>query len=151
MANPKGIRAIVKQQFEIGKQILGHGLVPIIEPEVDIHSPEKEACEELLKAEIMAQLNALDEHQNIILKLTLPSKVNFYREYVDHPNCIRVLALSGGYSREKANAILSKQTGMIGSFSRALSEDLNHNQTNETFNNVLEESISSIFFASNGG
>lgn len=150
-ANPDGIRAIVKQQFDIGKQILGHGLVPIIEPEVDIHSPEKEACEEILKAEILEQLNALDDHQNIILKLTLPSKVNHYKDCVDHPNCKRVLALSGGYSREKANAILAQQTGMIGSFSRALSEGLNHSQTDETFDNVLAESISSIFEASKGG
>jgi fructose-bisphosphate aldolase class I len=151
MANPEGIRAVIKQQFDIGKQILGHGLVPIIEPEVDIHSPEKEACEELLKTELLEQLNALDEDHTIILKLTLPSKVNHYKDCVDHPNCKRVLALSGGYSRQKANEILAQQNGMIASFSRALSEGLNHNQTDESFDKILAESISSIFSASKGG
>ena len=150
-ANQTGIRAVVKQQFEIGKQILYHGLVPIIEPEVDIHSPDKEACEELLKVELLEQLDALNDDQTVILKLTLPTKVNHYKECVDHPNCKKVVALSGGYTRDEATKILSQQTGMIGSFSRALSEGLHHDQNDETFDKILAESISSIFEASKAG
>jgi fructose-bisphosphate aldolase class I len=151
MANADGIKAIVQQQFDIGKQILGHGLVPIIEPEVDINSPEKDAAEDILKAEIMAQLDALAPDQVVCLKLTLPTKVNLYKDCIDHPNCKRVLALSGGYSREKANEILAQQTGMIGSFSRALSEGLDAKQTPEDFDTVLGETIDSIFEASKSG
>lgn len=150
-ANREGIRAVVAQQFEIGKQILGHGLVPIIEPEVDIHSRDKAACEELLNAELLEQLDALNDDQKVILKLTLPTKVNIYKECVDHPNCKLVVALSGGYSREEANEILSQQTGMIGSFSRALSEGLNHNQDDKAFDMILAESIASIVEASKAG
>jgi fructose-bisphosphate aldolase, class I len=150
-ANPEGVRAVVKQQFEIAKLILGHGLVPIIEPEIDIHCPEKEACEELLKLALLEQMNSLDFDQRIILKLTLPTQINHYKDCLDHPNCKRLVALSGGYSREEANEILAQQTGMIGSFSRALSEGLDFRQDDETFERILTESMTSIFEASKSG
>src|SRR5699024_11162255 len=133
-SNPEGIKAIVDQQFEIGKQILDAGLVPIIEPEVDIHNPNKEKSEELLKEEILKHLDKLGDDEHIMLKLTIPTKPNFYKELIDHPKVIRVVALSGGYSREDANAKLKQNDGLIASFSRALIEDLNVNQTDEEFN-----------------
>jgi len=147
-ANAKSIKAVVNQQFEIGKQIIAAGLVPIIEPEVDIHSPEKEKCEELLKAEVAHQLNALDDNQNVMLKLTIPTKANTYKELIDHPRVVRTVALSGGYSTNDANAKLSENDGLIASFSRALTQDLNANQTDAEFNAALAESVQSIYEAS---
>jgi fructose-bisphosphate aldolase, class I len=150
-ANTEGIKAIVDQQFEVGMQIVGHGLVPIIEPEVDIKSPDKEKCEAILKQELLAHLDKLKDGQEVMLKLSLPTVVNHYKELVDHPKCIRVVALSGGYGRAEANEILSKQTGMIASFSRALSEGLSYGQTDEEFNKTLDETIQGIFDASKSG
>ena len=147
-ANEEGIQAVVDQQFEIGKQILAAGLVPIIEPEVDIHSPEKEKCEDLLKAEILKHLNHLGENEDVMLKLTIPTKTNLYKELIDHPKVIRVVALSGGYSTDEANAKLKENNGLIASFSRALSQDLNVNQTDEEFNTALQKAVKSIYEAS---
>ncbi|HLR69734.1 MAG TPA: fructose bisphosphate aldolase [Virgibacillus sp.] len=147
-ANEEGIQAVVDQQFEIGKQILAAGLVPIIEPEVDIHSPEKEKCEDLLKAEILKHLNHLGENEDVMLKLTIPTKTNLYKELIDHPKVVRVVALSGGYSTDEANAKLKENNGLIASFSRALSQDLNVNQTDEEFNTALQKAVKSIYEAS---
>ncbi|MDA3130079.1 fructose bisphosphate aldolase [Aliibacillus thermotolerans] len=147
-ANKDSIKAIVDQQFEIGKQILAAGLVPIIEPEVNIHSEEKAKCEDIMKEEILNHLNALSDDQNVMLKLTIPTKANFYKELVDHPRVIRVVALSGGYSREEANKKLKENDGIIASFSRALTEGLNVNQSDEEFNQTLEDSVRSIYDAS---
>jgi fructose-bisphosphate aldolase class I len=122
LANHQGIKDVVEQQFEVGKQIIAAGLVPIIEPEVDIHSPQKAEAEALLKLEILTQLNLLNEGQEVMLKLTLPNEANFYKELVDHPRVLKVVALSGGYNREEANAKLSENQGIIASFSRALTE-----------------------------
>jgi fructose-bisphosphate aldolase class I len=150
-ANEEGIKAIVEQQFEIGKQIIGHGLVPIIEPEVNIKAPDKEKCEDILKKYIMEQLNKLNKEQLVMLKLTLPTKTNFYKECINHSNCIRVVALSGGYSRAEANEILAKQTGMIASFSRALLEGLFHDMSDDDFDKTLGDAINSIYEASKAG
>jgi fructose-bisphosphate aldolase class I len=150
-ANPEGIKAIVEQQFRIGKQIIKAGLVPIIEPEVNIKSPDKAECEVLLKACIMDELNKLGDGKNVMLKLSLPSVDNFYKDCIEHPKCVRVVALSGGYSREEANAILARQSGMIASFSRALSEGLNHNQSDDDFNAMLKDAVDSIYEASKSG
>jgi fructose-bisphosphate aldolase, class I len=147
-ANPEGIQAVVRQQFEIGKQIIAAGLVPIIEPEVDIHSPEKEKCEELLKTEILRHLNHLSESDNVMLKLTIPTVANTYKELIEHPNVVRVVALSGGYTRDEANKMLKENEGLIASFSRALSQDLNVNQTDEAFNAALRKAVESIYEAS---
>ena len=147
-ANEAGVKAVVDQQFEVGKQILGHGLVPIIEPEVDIHSPNKAKAEELLKANLLAQLNALGADQKVMLKLTLPETPDFYKECIDHPNVLRVVALSGGYSRDEANRRLAANHGMIASFSRALAEGLSAKQSDEEFNRTMDASIASIFEAS---
>lgn len=147
-ANEDGIKAVVKQQFDVGKQILKAGLVPIIEPEVDIHAPDKAQAETLLKNEILAQLDELNAEQNIMLKLTLPEVDNFYQELVAHKRVIRVVALSGGYSREKANEKLNNNKGVIASFSRALSEGLSAQQTSAEFSDTLNQSVSSIFEAS---
>ncbi|RFA34248.1 fructose bisphosphate aldolase [Virgibacillus dokdonensis] len=147
-ANAKGIKAVVDQQFEIGKQIIAAGLVPIIEPEVDINSPEKEKCEEMLKAEIGKHLNHLAKDEYVMLKLTIPTVPNLYKELIDHPNVVRVVALSGGYSRDEANAKLKENEGLIASFSRALSQDLNVNQTDEEFNQALQQAVKSIYEAS---
>ncbi|MBR05945.1 MAG: fructose bisphosphate aldolase, partial [Alteromonas sp.] len=133
LANHQGIKDVVAQQFEVGKQILAAGLVPIIEPEVDIHSPQKAEAEALLKLEILTQLNLLNEGQEVMLKLTLPTEANFYKELVDHPRVLKVVALSGGYSREEANAKLAENQGMIASFSRALTEGVSAQQTQEEF------------------
>ncbi|MEC9102983.1 MAG: fructose bisphosphate aldolase, partial [Pseudomonadota bacterium] len=143
-ANPEGIRAVVAQQFEVGKQILGHGLVPIIEPEVTITIADKAEAEAILRAEIEEQLNALSEDQNVMLKLTLPEVENLYKPLVDHPRVIKVVALSGGYSREEANSRLAKQTGMIASFSRALTEGLSAQQSDADFDAVLAATIEEI-------
>ncbi len=148
-ANEAGIKKIVAQQFEVGKQIVAAGLVPIIEPEVDIHCPEKAKAEDILKAALMAELNALGPNELVMLKLTLPEVDNLYADCVAHPNVVRVVALSGGYSREEANDRLSRQNGMVASFSRALSEGLNANQTDEEFDAMIDASIQSIFDASN--
>jgi fructose-bisphosphate aldolase class I len=145
-ANPVGIEEIVKQQFAFAKVILNGGLVPIIEPEVDIKSPRKLECEKLLKAELLKELDNLEER--IIFKLTLPSEDNFYEDLTKHPKVIRVVALSGGYSRDDANALLKKNRGLIASFSRALTEGLHINQSESQFNEVLDSSIESIFQAS---
>jgi len=148
MANADGIKAVVDQQFEIGKRICAHGLVPIIEPEVDIHSPEKAQAEEMLKAAMLDHLNGLGADEKVMLKLTLPEADNFYKECIDHANVVRVVALSGGYSREEANNRLSRNQGMIASFSRALSEGLNAGQSEEEFNAMLNNSVQTIFDAS---
>lgn len=150
-ANEKGIKAIAEQQFEVGKQIIAAGLVPIIEPEVNINAPDKAECEAILKECIKAELDKLKDGQNVMLKLSLPTQVNVYQELVNHPRCIRVVALSGGYGRNEANAILAKQTGMIASFSRALVEGVSHGQTQEEFDNTLASSVHSIFQASKEG
>ena len=149
LANTAGVSAVVDQQFEVGRQIIGAGLVPIIEPEVDIHSPEKAAAEGLLKAAILTQVGALGANQQVMLKLTLPETDNFYAELVDHPRVLKVVALSGGYSREEANARLSRNAGVIASFSRALTEGLSAQQSAAEFDAMLDASIGSIFAASN--
>ena len=148
LANHEGIKAIVEQQFEVGKQILAAGLVPIIEPEVDINSPEKAEAEALLKLEIMTQLNLLNEGQEVMLKLTLPTQDNFYKELVDHPKVIKVVALSGGYTRDEANAKLAENPGIIASFSRALTEGVSAQQSQEEFDSTLDTAIESIYQAS---
>jgi len=149
LANPGGVKSIVDQQFEVGRQILGHDLIPIIEPEVDIHSPEKAQAEELLKAAILEQLGALPDGQSVMLKLTLPETDGFYAEAIAHPRCLKVVALSGGYSRDEANARLSRNHGMIASFSRALTEGLSAQQSDAEFDAMLDATIQSIFDASN--
>ena len=146
--NEMGIRAVANQQFDIGKQIIDAGLVPILEPEVDINSPDKQQCEEFLKTCILEHMDQLREKDRVMLKLSLPSLKNFYQECIDHPKCIRVVALSGGYSRDEANKLLSQQSNMIASFSRALTEGLAHDLSDDKFNKVLGESISSICAAS---
>ena len=147
-ANPKGIAAVVAQQFEVGKQILGHGLMPIIEPEVTISIPDKAQAEEILLGEITRQLEALPVGKQVMLKLTLPTKPNLYLPLVKHPRVMRVVALSGGYSRDDANAMLAKNDGMIASFSRALTEGLSAQQSDAEFDAKLSEAIESIFQAS---
>ena len=148
LANHQGIKDVVAQQFEVGKQILAAGLVPIIEPEVDIHSPQKAEAEALLKLEILTQLNLLNEGQEVMLKLTIPNEANFYKELVDHPRVLKVVALSGGYSREDANAKLAENQGMIASFSRALTEGVSAQQTTEEFEATLDSAIEAIYQAS---
>lgn len=147
LANHEGIKAIVEQQFAVGKQILDAGLVPIIEPEVDINSPEKAEAEALLKLEILTQLNLLGD-EKVMLKLTLPTEANFYKELVDHPKVIKVVALSGGYSRDDANAKLAENQGMIASFSRALTEGVSAQQNDEEFEATLDAAIEGIYQAS---
>ena len=147
LANHEGIKAVVEQQFAVGKQILDAGLVPIIEPEVDINSPEKAEAEALLKLEILTQLNLLGD-EKVMLKLTLPTEANFYKELVDHPKVIKVVALSGGYSRDDANAKLAENQGMIASFSRALTEGVSAQQNDEEFEATLDAAIEGIYQAS---
>jgi len=147
-AHADGIKALVAQQFEVGKQILGHGLVPIIEPEVTISIADKAEAEDILLAEIKTQLDALPDDQQVMLKLTLPETANLYKPLVDHPRVMRAVALSGGYSREEANNRLSQNTGMIASFSRALTEGLSAQQTDDEFNTTIAASIDSIYQAS---
>ncbi len=147
-ANAAGIARVVEQQFAIGERILDAGLVPIIEPEVDIHCPEKEAAEDILVEEIMKGLNALGSGREVILKLTLPERDNLFGGCVAHANVLRVAALSGGYSREEANARLTRQNGMVASFSRALTEGLDVGQTDAEFDALLDSSIQGIFEAS---
>ena len=143
-----GLQAVVDQQFEIGKQILAAGLVPIIEPEVDIHSPQKAEAEDQLKAALLAALDALDEGQSVMLKLTLPTTDDLYRELVDHPKVVRVVALSGGYDRDQACDKLAANHGVIASFSRALTEGLTAQQSDEEFNATLDAAITAIAKAS---
>jgi fructose-bisphosphate aldolase class I len=148
LADPTGVDAVVDQQFELGRQILAAGLVPIIEPEIDIHSPEKAGAEVLLKAALLRQLDSLGTDQQVMLKLTLPDTDGFYGELVTHPNVLRVVALSGGYSRAEANERLARNKGVVASFSRALTEGLSAQQTDAEFDAALDASIQSIFEAS---
>ena len=147
-ANADGVKAIARQQFEIGRQILAAGLVPIIEPEVDINSDTKAEAEAMLRTALMEQLDGLDAGQEVMLKLTLPEESNFYKSCIEHERCLRVVALSGGYSRDVANTRLADNNGMIASFSRALSEGLSAKQSAEEFDTMLDASIQSIFEAS---
>ena len=144
-ANADGVNAVVGQQFDVGRQIIDAGLVPIIEPEVDINSPQKADCEALLKVALMANLDQLGEGQLVMLKLTLPEQNDFYASCIAHPNVLKVVALSGGYSRAEANQRLAAQHGMVASFSRALSEGLSAQQSDAEFNQVLDTSIESIY------
>ena len=148
-ADEDGINAVVDQQFEIGSEILHAGLMPIIEPEVDIHSPEKSACEGLMRDAILRNLELLSEGETVMLKLTLPEEDNFYSGLVESEKILRVVALSGGYSREEANARMSRNSGVVASFSRALTEGLSAQQSQSEFDSLLNSSIQSIFDASN--
>jgi len=150
-ANRQGIAAVVDQQFEVGKQILAHDLVPIIEPEVTISIPDKAEAEDILLAEIRKHLDGLPAGKQVMLKLTLPTKPNLYKPLIDDPRVMRVVALSGGYSRDEANAKLAQNAGMIASFSRALTEGLSARQSDDEFNAVLGSAIDSIFEASRAG
>ena len=147
-ADAAGIKAVVAQQFEVGKQICAAGLVPIIEPEVDIRCPDKTSAEKLLKSAIMDALNALAPNELVMLKLTLPEVDDFYQDCIKHPNVVRVVALSGGYSRADANARLARNHGMVASFSRALTEGLTKQQSDAAFDNALDAAIESIYQAS---
>lgn len=147
-ANPAGIAANVKQQFEIGRQIVAAGFVPIIEPEVNINCPDKAEAEEILHSRLIEALDALNPDELVMLKLTLPEKEDLYADCVAHPNVVRVVALSGGYSREEANARLSRNHGMVASFSRALSEGLTAQQSDDEFNDMLDATIATICEAS---
>jgi fructose-bisphosphate aldolase class I len=147
-ANPDGIRDIVEQQFRVGLQIFEKGLIPIIEPEVDIYSADKEKSEEILKEEIQKQLNALDKDVKVMLKLSIPTVNDFYSSLISDPHVVRVVALSGGYSREEANDKLAQNHGLIASFSRALSEGLSAGQSDADFNAVLGDTIKTIYNAS---
>jgi fructose-bisphosphate aldolase class I len=148
LANEAGVKAVVDQQFEIGRQILAAGLVPIIEPEVDIHSPEKDQAEKLLKDALLSGLDTISDGQQVMFKLTLPDSDGFYTDLVEHPKVLRVVALSGGYDRNEANARLSRNPGVIASFSRAFTEGLSAQQSAEEFDKTLDASIQSIFEAS---
>ncbi|WP_448556296.1 fructose bisphosphate aldolase [Thalassotalea montiporae] len=148
MANADGIAAVVEQQFAVAKQIIAKGLVPIIEPEVDINSPQKAEAEALLRDELIKNLNALADDELVMLKLTLPSAANFYADCVAHKNVVKVVALSGGYSREEANQKVSENAGMIASFSRALTEGLSAKHSDEDFTKQLDQGIESIYQAS---
>lgn len=147
-ANPSGIKKVVEQQFEVGKQILEAGLVPIIEPEVDIHSADKTASEKLLKEELSAQLSKLGNDVKVMLKLSIPTEDNFYRELMDDPHVLRIVALSGGYTQAEANDKLAHNQGLIASFSRALSQGLSAEQSNEEFNALLSKSVEAVYAAS---
>ena len=150
-ANQAGIAAVVEQQFEVAKQILAHGLVPIIEPEVNIKISDKAQAEDILLAEIMKNLETIPADKKVMLKLSLPTKANLYTPAIEHPRVMRVVALSGGYSREDANAMLAQNSGMIASFSRALTEGLSAKQSDEEFDAKLAEAIDSIYEASKAG
>ena len=149
-ANREGIAEVVAQQFAVGRQILAHGLMPIIEPEVTITIADKAEAEDMLLAEILAQLDALPAGHQVMLKLSLPTKANLYQPLIDHPAVMRVVALSGGYSRDEANRLLALNAGMIASFSRALAEGLSANQSEQEFNAVLGATIDAIYAASAG-
>lgn len=148
LANPIGIEAIVSQQFEIGKQIIAGGLIPIIEPEVNINSVQKAQAEEILKGTLLKHLNALSDNQNVMLKLSIPTQANLYLELTKHPRVVKVVALSGGYSRDEANKLLAQNTGVIASFSRALTEGLSAKQSDSDFDATLDSTIQSIYEAS---
>jgi fructose-bisphosphate aldolase, class I len=148
LANDAGVKSVVDQQFDIARQILAAGLVPIIEPEIDIHSPQKAEAEALLEAAIVEQLGELASDHVVMLKLTLPERDDFYADLVAHPNVLRVVALSGGYGREEATARLARNHGVIASFSRALTEGLSVQQSDEDFDAALDDSIAGIFAAS---
>jgi len=148
LADQAGVTAVVDQQFEVGRRILATGLVPILEPEIDIHSPQKGEAEELAKTAILAQLEQLDADQHVMLKLTLPEEDNFYEDLVAHPNVLRVVALSGGYTREEATARLSRNKGVIASFSRAFTEGLSAQQNDQEFDASLDAAIDAIAEAS---
>ena len=150
-ANAKGVAAIVAQQFAVGAQVAAHGLMPILEPEVTISIPDKAEAEAMLQAEILTHLDALPESAQVMLKLTLPTVPNFYAPLVDHPKVLKVVALSGGYSRDEANAILAQNRGIIASFSRALSEGLSSQQSDADFDAVLAKAVDSIYAASIAG
>ena len=147
-ANANGIDAVVDQQFEVAKQIMAKGLVPIIEPEVTISIADKAAAEDMLLVALLTQLDALDADQNVMLKLTLPEQPNLYSKCVNHPRVVRVVALSGGYSRQEANALLAQNTGIIASFSRALTEGLSADQSDAAFNSAIAGTIDDIYSAS---
>ncbi len=147
-SSPDGVATVVKQQFDIGKQIVAAGLVPIIEPEVDIHCPDKAEAEGLLRVALLEQLNQLAPEQRVIFKLTLPEEDNLYMDCIEHPNIVRVVALSGGYSRAESNARLSRNNKMAASFSRALTEGLSAQQSDQEFNGLLDASIEGIVRAS---
>ena len=148
LADEAGIKAIVTQQFEIAHQILAKGLVPIVEPEIDIHSPEKAEAERLLKADIFSELGQLSTDQHVMVKISLPEQPNFYTDLMQHPNVLRVVALSGGYSRQEADTKLTANHDLIASFSRALTEGLTVNMTDKEFDDALDKSIASIYAAS---
>ncbi len=147
-ANAKGIAAVVEQQFQVGKQILAKGLTPIIEPEVDINAPDKAEAEAILKKELLKQLDRLEGDAPVIFKLTLPEVPNFYKECMAHPKLLKIVALSGGYSREEANRRLAANNGMVASFSRATTEGLSAQQSDAEFNAMLDRTIQSIYDAS---
>ena len=147
-ASPSGIKAVVEQQFEIGRIVLNHGLVPIIEPEVNINAAEKAECEVLLRDALLEQANALPDGKQVMLKLTLPEQAGYYAELINHPNILRVVALSGGYDINEACRRLAENNGMIASFSRALTQDLRANQSDEEFNTTLKNAIDRIYKAS---
>ena len=148
LANATGIEAVVSQQFELGKEIIAGGLIPIIEPEVNIKSEQKAQAEEILKSSLVNHLNKLNENQTVMLKLSLPTKPNLYQELVNHPRVLKVVALSGGYSRDDANKMLAENNGVIASFSRALTEGLSAKQSDDQFDAMLDSTIQSIFNAS---
>ena len=148
LANAAGIEAVVAQQFEIGKEIIAGGLIPIIEPEVNIKSEQKGQAEEILKTSLINHLNKLNENQTVMLKLSLPTKPNLYQDLVNHPRVLKVVALSGGYSRDEANRMLAQNIGVIASFSRALTEGLSAKQSDDQFDALLDSTIQSIFDAS---
>jgi fructose-bisphosphate aldolase class I len=148
LANAAGIEAVVAQQFEIGKEIIAGGLIPIIEPEVNIKSEQKAQAEEILKTSLISHLNKLNENQTVMLKLSLPTKPNLYQDLVNHPRVLKVVALSGGYSRDDANKMLVENKGVIASFSRALTEGLSAKQNDDQFDALLDSTIQSIFDAS---
>ena len=150
-ANPEGIASVIAQQFEVAQQVLSHGLVPIIEPEVTISISDKAQAERILRDEITKQLETVPDGQRVMLKLSLPTEVNYYRPLIEHPKVMRVVALSGGYSREEADELLAKNTGLIASFSRALTEGLSVDQSDEQFNATLDKAIQSIYDASVAG
>ncbi|MFV8247122.1 fructose bisphosphate aldolase [Mycolicibacterium peregrinum] len=150
-ADAEGIAAVVAQQFEVAKQVLSHGLIPIIEPEVTISISDKAEAEDLLRDEITKNLDALPADQKVMLKLTLPTQANHYQSLAEHPKVMRVVALSGGYSRDDANKMLAENTGVIASFSRALTEGLSAQQSDDEFNATLDKSIQSIYDASVAG
>jgi fructose-bisphosphate aldolase class I len=147
-ANAAGIEKVVAQQFEIGRQIIAAGLTPIIEPEVDINAPDKAEAEVILREQLLAHLGKLNSDELVMFKLTLPEQANFYKECQDHPNMLKMVALSGGYSRAEANRRLSENSGMIASFSRALTEGLSAQQTDDEFNSMIDSSIQAIYDAS---